>query len=110
VCYLKPIDSQEVHLRKLSSVKVFVDIHRSELIQFIRPCCDGKVVGMGRLYYHDNYGIYGNNQLKSEEFRKWASKVFRVAKKTLVREPINGIYFGKEAEALIASGAVTIKY
>lgn len=73
-----------------------VEVLPSPVIEFSRCFFDGNILRRGRLYYSE--GDYDANGLwiaKEESFKKWARRIFAVARKALTLT--QGFYYGTDA-------------
>lgn len=107
-CYLAPVgQSKTIVVKRLSPVKIGVDIDRSHLIDVMRPYYNGKIVRRGRFYYR-NWMFEGGTWIaKDADFCRWADRAFARVKRTLQFDKRLGAYLGKDAAERIAAGTVT---
>jgi hypothetical protein len=70
----------------------------SEVIEFQGCEFDGSVLVRGRLYFQNNSLLQDMIAPKRREFLIWADKVFRLAKKSLLRSKTLDAYVGEHAE------------
>lgn len=86
-----------------------IDSLRSPVIEFSNCYFDGKTLGAGRMYYttgyYENDGRWTN---KNSEFLDLAQKVFRAAKKSLIRNKELNAYLGEEATELLKNRKIEL--
>jgi hypothetical protein len=77
-----------------------VDLLRSPAMELSRCFYDGRVLRVGRLFYHRGfYDEAGNWVEKPASFQAWAKKVLAVARKGLARDTALDAYVGGSAQA-----------
>jgi hypothetical protein len=109
-CYLGPIgDLEKIVVKRLSAVKVSVDIDISHLIEVRRSFYDGKVIKPGRFYYVNRVVDKGISAPKNGEFCKWADRIMAQAKRSMRFSKIVDAHVGEEAADAISSGRVVAK-
>ena len=78
-CYLAPKELlPTIVIKRVSPVKVHVDLGRSHLIEFWRPFYDGRVMRRGRLYYNNWLFEAGNFFPKNPTFAAGRIESWRV--------------------------------
>jgi len=96
-CYLSP-KGAEIKMKFIRNRSLWIIDTDSEVIEF-RGCeLDGKVLVRGRFYFQTNVLMDGLIVPKRKDFLIWADKVFRLAKKSLVRSKALDAYVGESAE------------
>lgn len=77
-----------------------VDLLRSPAMELGRCFYDGKMLRIGRLFYHRGfYDEAGTWVEKPASFQAWAKKVFTVSRKGLTRDAVVDAYVGSNAQA-----------
>jgi hypothetical protein len=108
VCYLAPIGMpKSIFLKRLSPVKISVDVDRSHLIEVMRPFYNGEIVRRGRLYYHNTLLIGGAFVPKDPDFCRWADRVFARVKRDLKYDREQQAYVGNDAAQRLVDGTLT---
>ncbi len=104
--YLAPTSlPRRVVLRRLSPVKVHVDLENSHLIELIRPYYTGSEMRWGRLYVHHRALIDGKWVAKDPVFCKWADGVMSRVRKSL-RYHGPSVYMAEAAASAFAAGTL----
>jgi len=107
-CYLAPLGlPKTILLKRLSPVKIEVNVDRSHLIDVRRPFYNGHEIRSGRFYYQN---WFVENQAwvpKNPEFCRWADHVMARVKRTLKFDKASYAYLGAHATERIASGTLT---
>jgi len=96
-CYLS-LSGAEIKMKFIRSRSLWIVDTESEVIEF-RGCeFDGKVLVRGRFYFQTDILMHGLILPKRKDFLIWADKVFRLAKKSLVRSKALDAYVGECAQ------------
>jgi len=75
-----------------------IDSLRSPVVEFSRCYFNGRILKEGRLFYDTGYYDESGKWVdKSEDFLKWAERLFRITKKILNKSPDNQAYIGPNA-------------
>lgn len=99
VYLVRPEDLDAVELLHAPGVGLWcVDVQKSPVIEFSRCYFSPQLLREGRVYYVDGFFDEDENWIeKSEEFRKWAQKIYRLIRKTLTNSKERHAYVGKHA-------------
>jgi len=105
----RPEDLNDVVMRYVPAQKYWTaQITESPMVELDGSSLRENIFRAGRVYYVDGlYGPDGQWMLKSEQFRKWASKFLATVKRSLKKfDHGRGVvsYAGEEAAALLESG------
>ena len=96
-CYLS-LRGAEIKMKFIRNRSLWIIDTDSEAIEF-RGCeFDGKVLVRGRFYFQTDVLMDGLIVPKRKDFLIWADKVFRLAKKSLLRSKALDAYVGECAE------------
>ena len=110
---ISPEDSGQIILKRIKTrpAAFYVDSLRSPVVECTLCTHSEQMLRAGRFYYHEGYyGEDGTEVLKSESFRKWAEKLFRVVKQHLTRDPmLDGAYVGENARAWAGDPSHSLK-
>lgn len=99
-----------ISIKRLSEVKVSVDLQESYVIDFWIPFFDGKIIRPGRLYYQNRKSDAAMLDIRHAEFCEWADQIFKIVKKVFRRNPHFNAYVGPDAERKIGDGSVFVKW
>jgi len=96
-CYITPKDA-DIKMRFVPTLSHWSVQPDSEAIEFQGCEFDGNVLVRGRFYLQNDFLVEDMIAPKRTEFIAWADRVFRLAKKSLLRSKTLDVYVGKHAE------------
>lgn len=103
-CYLAAAIDADVKMQYIAKQQHWlVHEERSEVIQFSGNDWDGEILEAGRFYLTTDFLLNDAIWPKREKFLKWADRIFRRAKRTLMYSNGLDAYVGKNAQAWRAS-------
>jgi len=107
---VRPIDLASVIVREVPKQKYWgLDVLRSPILEFSICFFDGAQIRQGRIYFQTQY-YDENRQLvaKSDSFLKWARCILGATKKTLHRDPTQGVYIGPDTKTWVEQKGGTL--
>jgi len=108
-CYLAQRGIPRVVVAERDSpVKVHIDVHRSNLIEFWRPYYSANIIREGRFYFQEKIVQGGEFMMKDSEFCEWANKVMAEMRRALPLHKEWGSYVGVYAAEEISAGRLII--
>ena len=106
-------DIEKIKMRYFPGIKKWcINSTYEEVVEF--GCCfmDSALIRESRVYYATGCYENGIYVKKSEEFIKWAEKLFRLLKKELIKIEDNGyiLYVGKQTHAWLLNSNKNFKF